>query len=151
MVFVECKADLTHIKNIGIRLNEIYHAGDKGRVCKNLRKKENVCGMVDEDPLSSQPSYLKEIRFIKEIEGIKYFKDEKRKNNVVILSPYLEEWILKIVKKYKIKIKEYGLPGESRKFHKIVNSNIEKLENLLEELKEKEEFIFLKTILKREI
>ena len=84
MVFVECKADLTLIKNIGIRLNEIYHPGDKGRVCKNLRKKENVCGMVDEDPLSSQPSYLKEIRFIKEIEGIKYFKDEKRKNNVLL-------------------------------------------------------------------
>jgi len=51
MIFVDCKPDRVLVWSImGISKREIRHAGNKLRVCKELERRRNCRGLVDEDP-----------------------------------------------------------------------------------------------------
>lgn len=74
MIYTECKPDTALVKTLGIRKREIIHLSGKPEVCKQLEKREKWKGLVDEDPLSVQPPYLKKLRVRKiyRITGLRY-------------------------------------------------------------------------------
>lgn len=79
MIYVECKPDVTLVKTITkISNKEVIHAGNKPEVCKQLRNQRNCVGLIDEDPGSSEPRSMREIRLEKEMStiDIKIFSDK---------------------------------------------------------------------------
>jgi hypothetical protein len=152
VVFVECNPDKLLLQKMGVPKRKILHAGSKSEVCKRLGKSVNSIGVVDEDPFSIQPPYIKKLKTIENSQklGIRVLLDETNNNLVIILSPRLEEWIIGASKEVKISMNRYGLPKDGNKLHKVINSNLDKFEKLLDELVDKSErFLALKSYLLR--
>jgi hypothetical protein len=135
VIYVECKPDSILVKSlIKISKKEIIHAGNKPEICKKLEKQENCIGLVDEDPNSPQPPYVKRMKAeILSEHGLKILHDKKC-NRLVFLCPRLEEWLLEAVKQANMQIGNYGLPNDGIKLHQIINININKLERLIRDL-----------------
>jgi len=134
MIFVECDADKTLIKTLGITRKEMIHAGDKGGVCNRLKKVSNSKGLVDEDPESPQPKYINTLKCIHSEDDIKLLADEKAQNYLVILCPKLEDWILKSAMEARIDVSSYGLPNNPTDFHKIINIHLEEFDKLVKDM-----------------
>lgn len=137
VIYVECKPDSILVKSlIKISRKEIIHAGNKPEICKKLKKRENCVGLVDEDPNSPQPPYMKRMKaeFLSE-NGLKILHDKKY-NRLVVLCPRLEEWLLEAVKQANMQMGNYGLPNDGMKLHQRINININKLERLIRDLKD---------------
>ena len=134
--FVECNPDRVLLQKIGVTKRNIIHAGPKSGVCKRLSKTTHSIGVVDEDPYSVQPSYLKGLRVIENSQkhDVKVLFDEKRNNRVIVISPRLEEWIIEAAKEAKVNMHKYGLPEDGNKLHKLINSELSRFERLLGEL-----------------
>ena len=136
MIYVECKPDIILVKSlIKISKREIIHAGNKPEVCKRLEKRENCIGLVDEDPWSIQPSYMKKMNVedLSEYQ-LKILRD-KKDNQLVVLCPMLEEWMLKTAKEAQVKLRNYKLPNDAIRLHEIININLKKVEKLIKDLK----------------
>ena len=149
MIYVECDPDFVLVKSItDIPKREIVHEGGKGNVFKKLKKNQNSKGLVDEDPMCSQPKYVEKMKVEEDLSphGIKILYDNSNNNYLFVLYPRLEGWILKATKEAKIDIKKYGLPNDEEKLHKIINIRIDKFEKLIKDLKEKSKM--LKTLAK---
>ncbi|MBS7268589.1 MAG: hypothetical protein KIH10_07140 [Candidatus Freyarchaeota archaeon] len=147
VIYVECKPDSILVKSlIKISKKEIIHAGNKSEICKKLEKQENCIGLVDEDPNSPQPTYMKrmEAEFLSE-HGLKILHD-KRYNRLVVLCPRLEEWLLEAVKQANVQMGSYGLPNEGMALHERININLNKLERLIHDLKDCDRIKNLKKI-----
>jgi hypothetical protein len=147
-IYVECKPDEVLLKSLGIKEITIEHAHGKGNICNKLKKNKNAFGLLDEDPQSVQPKYLKNLKckIINEF-NIKLFYDENSNNFLIILCPRLEEWILESVKELKIDIKEYNLPDDANNLHKIINAKLSDFEKLICKLKESKRIKKLKELL----
>jgi len=48
--------------------------------------------------------------------------DVNRNNKIILLCPRLEEWIIESTKKAKIHLRDFGLPDDANKLHKILNT-----------------------------
>jgi len=131
------------VRTLGLSKKQIICQQGKPEVCKQLGKQENWIGLVDEDPFSVQPSYLKRMPMKEDLPvyGLKILKDTSKNNDVIILCPRLEEWILKAAKEAKIDIKRYNLPDDGYQLHKVINFNLRKFEKLVNDLKGKSEMI----------
>jgi len=139
-VLVECNPDKLLVKKLGIPKKSIIHAGSKSEVCKRLEKRmTNSVGLIDEDPFSVQPRYIKKLEILENSQkfGIRVLFDKTRSNYIIVLSPRLEEWIIKASGEAKIDLEKYNLPGDGNKLHKVINSNLTKFESLLGELIDK--------------
>jgi len=144
MIYVECVPDKALVKILGIPGNEIFHAGGKGNICSRLKYSKNSIGLVDEDPYSPQPNYIKKLKFQTKECSIKVLYDAEFKNYLIVLCPRLEEWILKAVKEININIADYNLPQEAMELHKVINTRIKKFENLVRDIFQKS--LMLKTL-----
>ncbi|NJK86129.1 MAG: hypothetical protein HC906_09320 [Bacteroidales bacterium] len=132
-VHVECLPDELLVSKLGfIRKFVIHHQG-KSRVFHSLCKGTSQLAMVDEDPGTVKTSYEKKLKFIDESEGIKLFMD-KSDNKTIFLSGKLEDWIISVCKRYKIKPGSYSLPEDSDDLHEIINQGLTKFGNLLDDL-----------------
>jgi len=134
---VECKADSSLIKILlGIPDQKIIHAGNKGNVCNHLRrrKKGDYIGLVDEDPRSGQPRYLKKMKVKRDLRsyGLKILADANS-NRLIVLCPRLEEWILGCSDEAGIDVRNYNLPNNGLKFHERINANLQNFEKLLKD------------------
>lgn len=138
MIYTECKPDSTLVKILGIAKKEIVHLGGKPEVCKQLKKRKDCKGLVDEDPFSIQPPYLKKLETKKNLSdyGLKLLKDNSNNNDLIILCPRLEEWVLKASKEANIDIRRYNLPDDATALHELINTNLDKFEILLEDMKD---------------
>ena len=106
-IYVECYPDKVLVDVIAERLRfskkNIDHRSGKARICKILEKYDNCIALLDEDPYSAQPPYLKRIlaksdsKVLDEY-GIKVVIDANKNNRIVLLCPRLEEWIIKSTK-----------------------------------------------------
>lgn len=141
--FVECSPDELFIQKIGIPKKNIVHAYSKGRVCKRLSKSTHGVGVVDEDPGSPQPRYLRNMKILENSQkhSFKILFDEKRNNYMVVISPRLEEWIIEASKESKINMGKYNLPENGYRLHRVINSELTKFEKLLNKLIYKSERI----------
>ena len=139
MIYTECKPDSTLVKLLRISKKQIIHLGCKPEVCKQLAKREDWKGLVDEDPSRVQPPYLKRLQVNKNLSnyGLKILSDNSKNNDLIVLCPRLEEWVLKAVKDAKIDIKQYNLPDDGEQLHKVINIDLKKFEKLVNDLKGK--------------
>jgi len=139
MIYTECKPDSTLVKILGNPKKQIIHLGGKPEVCKQLAKRENRRGLVDDDPFSIQPPYLKKLRVMEDLShyGLKILNDTSKNNVLIILCPRLEEWVLEAAKEAGIDIKRYNLPDDGEQFHKVINIDLRKFEKLVNDLKVK--------------
>lgn len=139
MIYTECKPDSTLVRILGIPKKQIIHQQGKPEVCKQLAKRENWIGLVDEDPFSVQPTYLQKLEETENLSnyGFRVLKDAAKNNDLIILSPTLEGWILKAAKEAKVDIKRYNLPNDEEKLHEEINRDIRKFEKLVSDLKGK--------------
>jgi hypothetical protein len=138
--YTECKPDSALVRTLGIRKKEIIHLGGKPEICKQLEKRKNWRGMIDEDPSSVQPPYLKKLQARENLSsdyGFRVLHDNSNDNDLIVLCPRLEEWVLKATKEADIDIKGYNLPDDGEQLHKEININIDKFEKLIMDLKGK--------------
>jgi hypothetical protein len=101
---------------------------------------------VDEDPGSSQPTYLGKLHLKAALHDIKVLTDNKRKNKLVVICPRLEEWVLNVAKKSGINVSAYSLSKIPRELHRKLGSNADKLKPLIKDLLalQSPEILFLK-------
>ena len=137
MILVECNPDEALVNFLGIKKKEIIHGNGKSGICKKLKSKENIKGLVDEDPLSPQPKYIEGLKLIEKNHNIKLLYDNDKHNFLIVLCPRLEEWILKAAKEAGVDISDYGLPDNGNDLHKVINFRIGSFKKLLVELKGK--------------
>ena len=104
---------------------------------------ENCTGLVDEDPSSVQPLYLKKLQERENLSdcGVKILKDNAKNNDLIILCPRLEEWVLKATKEADLDISRYNLPDDGDQLHKVINIDLRKFETLIKDLKGKSEMV----------
>ena len=141
MIYLECEPDKALVKALGIPRKEIKHMFSKGNVCNRLEKTENSKGLVDEDPLSPQPSYIGKLKSLSRGHGIKLLLDEKNQNYLIVLCPRLEDWVLNVTKEAKIDVSEYGLPNDPNKLHEALNIKLDKFRDLIDKIKQKSEML----------
>ena len=104
-----------------------------------MLKSEKRCkGIIDEDPRSLQPPQLKNFSQMRILETVKLklYTDPKG-NELIILSPRFEEWILTAARESGLKLSSYNLPEDPDRLHEVINLDPRKLQKLLSTLKER--------------
>lgn len=134
LIYVECYPDTVLVKTLGIPRRKIIHAHSKGNVCNRLSKSKNSKGMVDEDPYSSQPNYLKKLRLVDERDDLKLLMDNRNNNKLIVVCPTLEGWIIATSKEAGISLRDFNLPNNPDRLHETINLNLGKFEALIKEL-----------------
>lgn len=120
MIIVECYLDEYLIRSLGFSKKQIKHQSGKGKVIKSLRRLQGKIGIIDEDPDSSQPNDLKNYAIILQTENLKLLKRKTNKNQFLILiSPYLESWIIKRAIHNQIDLNDYGLESDAMLLHNV--------------------------------
>jgi len=138
MIYVECKPDFALVRSLtNITRRGIIHTKGKGEICNQLRKRSGCKGLVDEDPLSIQPPYMREARLENNLpqHDLKLLHDDTNNNYLIVLCPRLEEWVLKAAQEDSKDVTRYNLPNNGIKLHQQININLDRFEDLLEDLK----------------
>ena len=133
-VHVECKPDELLVSKLGIPRKSITHHFGKSKVFNTLSKKGNQLAIVDEDPGGPRHPYENSLRFIEKTEGIKYYSDNSN-NKVFVLSVKLEDWIVWICNKQKIKLSVFNLQDNPNKLHSEINSKLKDFGSLIVSLR----------------
>lgn len=135
MLYLECYPDEALVRSLIpiLRWKPIH--GCKGDVCNYLRRHGSSVGLIDDDPNSPQPPYVREAKLVEDLTelGIRILRHSS--NQIIVLSPRLEEWILGAAKEANVDCRKYGLPVDGKKLHQEINLKLDKFENLLEDLK----------------
>ena len=138
MLYVECLADEALARCLGLRRREISHELNKDEVLKRLSESSDSLGMVDEDPNSPTPVQFS--RLLKQEEflqlGILTYLDNRRNKRTVVLCPTLEGWLIQTARLSGIRLDSprYSLPTTANSLHRVINSRLEKLELLVDDL-----------------
>lgn len=155
LVLVECNPDVSLLRELGIPRRRIRHAGGKGDICNYLRKSKNAIALMDEDPDSSQPGYLRKLAEI-ELNAweagcqIRVLEDRERGHRIVLLHPSLEEWILRAAQQNGVDVARLGLPAEGNSLHQVIAVRPSTFEELLRSLRESRELRCLRRCLEVE-
>jgi len=134
MLLVECAPDEALARKLGVVRRECLHFNGKPRVCNWLKRKRNLCGMIDEDPGSDQPPYLRSLRVVAEEHGIRVLRDAEREHRVIVLRPRLEEWLISRAAEAGIALENHGLPSRGNDLHREINFRLRQLDRLLDAL-----------------
>ena len=133
-IHVECLPDECLVKKLGFSRKQITHHQGKSRVFHALNNKtDKQLGVVDEDPGSAKTSYESALQLVEESEGIKYYTDRSG-NKIFVLKGKLEDWIIFICNKSKIKPTDFGLPSKPDDLHDVINQRLANFEKLIDEL-----------------
>lgn len=152
MIYLECKPEFILAKSLtGIPKREFIHERGKPKVCKQLERRRDCKGLVDEDPWSTQPPYMKKIKLKEDISehDLKILHDNSNDNCLIVLCPRLEEWVLKTAKEASIDVRKYRLPDKAIRLHREINIDLSKFERLIGDLKNSERLKILKRLLER--
>jgi len=134
-LFVECKPDETLASALGIARRDIDHALGRARVCTQLSRRNGTTGMVDEDPGTVTPTYMKSLAEQSWEHGVRVLLDEKRKNRIIVLSPRLEEWLVQTTKGAGLRMSDFGFRSDNGlQLHAEINERLESLQRLIEAL-----------------
>ena len=138
MIYVECKPDGVLVRHVAdLSRRQVGHEiQGKGAVCKRLMNSRDLVGMVDEDPGKPQPRYMSQLSLSRESAGLglKLYIDRSRNNQVVVLCPDLEGWLLRAASDMGLAMQDYGLPSRANELHRVINSDERKIESLLTDL-----------------
>ncbi len=111
VVFIECETDKPLVFKM-ISKKFVRCAGGIGEVCNKLKKSENSCGIVDEDPAKPKPSYMKYLladSIVSNNHDIIVAHDSVRNNYLIVLCPDRENWFIRTAKALSINLKDFGL------------------------------------------
>lgn len=133
-VHLECLPDECLAKTLGLPRRSVVHHNDKGRVCNHLKENYDQLGMVDEDPGSAQPTYLKTLSKETDNHHIRVLVDPKRNNKLIVICPRLEEWILYVCRSNNIDIVQYKLNDKPTQLHREITQKLPEFKTLLEHL-----------------
>ena len=138
MIYVECKPDATLVKVLTqLPQREIIHEiKGKYEVLKKISNGRNGRGMIDEDPGSNQPAYLSRMQVQRDLpqRGLKVLEDAARDNQVILLCPRLEEWIIRAARDGGVSLERYNLPNRPSSLHRELNLDLPKFGRLVVEL-----------------
>lgn len=135
MIFVECKPDETLVEALGISRENLRHVRDKPRVIKLVRKYDGSIGLIDEDPFSAQPSFLKEFREVDFEHHVRLLKHGSDKESyLVVLCPRLEEWVLDAAKEVRLDPQKYGLPAGAAELKRVINYRLDCYRKFIEKI-----------------
>jgi uncharacterized protein (DUF1778 family) len=134
MVYLECFADEILIRYLGITKKQIDHHKGRTRIVNSLKQSDTCLAVVDEDPQTPTPAYLKECKLIDTTHYIKHLKHTKNKQHIFVLQPRLEDWLIKAAKASKIKLTDFGLPDTYEKLHLVLHNEKVKYEAFLRAL-----------------
>jgi hypothetical protein len=149
-IFVESKPDRKLVTFVIRDANvEIEHVSGRSGACKRLMQERGCVGLIDEDPTSNSPGYLKGLVCKEDWPelGILLLRDEERGNEVILLRPRLEEWLVAAVHRNGSEMLMYNLPSDGVELHKIINKNLSRMDALLQYLEGSEEIEHLRKIL----
>ncbi len=126
MIFVECYTDLLLVKELGVPRKSIAHESGKGNVVNKVKnEKKRAMGIVDEDPGSPDPKDMS--NYVEEVSEAS-LKFMSRKNDdskkLVVVSPYLEHWLLARARANKIDPATFGVPSDPKELHKIARIDL---------------------------
>lgn len=149
MIFLECVPDEALVMTLGIVRKQIRHEDDKGEVCKKVSGHQNVKGLIEEDPEIAQPKYIRSLTLVTEKHNIRLWRDYQSGNDVIMICPKLETWIINVCQKERLDITKFGLPHKPNQLHKVLNTRLVQWKNLLRYLEENnnEAIIHLKFLL----
>lgn len=153
MIYVECFPDVA-LLTVGAKIPKrqvIHDFKGKSGVCARLRGVRNSIGLIDEDPLSSQPPYVTEASLEAEFThyGLKLLHHRSSRNHLIVLCPRLEEWVLKAAEDAGKDLAQYGLPSSARQLHGEINIRLDNFERLLRDLSGSERLKALSGLLRR--
>jgi len=155
MYLVECKPDAVLVKSLTLTSRKnIEHAGNKSELLKKLTERYgNSKGMIDEDPWSIQPPYLRKFREKYDLTSfnLKILHQTSKNNTLIMLRPRLEEWVLEAAHEANIDFKKYDLPNDPIKLHECINIQIDKFQRLVEDLARSNRLRELKIHLTRDV
>ena len=121
MISVECYADVTLAKTIGMGRREIDHAGNNSEVIKNLIRSQGPYGMIDHDPGKSKPGNFDRFEQVDEENDVILYRLGDKE--LIALHPRLEEWILNRCTLDRIDIRSFGLSDDPYRLHKQLTPN----------------------------
>ena len=136
LIHVECNPDEVLMQIYGFFKRTIKHSSGKSRIGKLLERSQGRIALVDEDPEGTPIPYFNNTHFslVKQEDGYVIKKDIRRGHTIIEIQPYLEEWVLDACREASVNIRDYNLPNNPISLHHIINNNIKKFQNLIEEL-----------------
>jgi hypothetical protein len=138
---LECNSDRALVSALGKPRREIIHANSKGNVCNRLARSRDCVGLVDEDPGSPQPTYIGKLNTQERRDDVVLLHDKLSNNNLIVLCPRLEEWILKAAKEAEVTLKTHGLPDKADQLHETISMSVDNFRRLVEDIKTKSQRI----------
>jgi hypothetical protein len=140
MIIVECNNDQYVLEAFGVGRKKIRHESCKGDVLRKAGKNSPVLAFIDDDPDSEQPRELSKYSVTSEGETLKHgIHSDDPNRHVVIVSPYLESWLLIRAKRSHINPKTYRLPDEPKELKSIPHLEKNKdFKQFVEDLKNKD-------------
>lgn len=137
-LFLECKPDEALARTLGCERKIITHCNDKGDVCKRLCKGREMKGLIDEDPMSAQPAYIRELqkKEHKRVYGVIHHIDHDRTHSIIVLCPQLEGWFLEACRNRngRLNVGDFNLPNNVDDLHKVINFRLKNFENAVRTL-----------------
>jgi hypothetical protein len=148
-VVVECNPDELLVRVLGLGRKEIVHEPNKGEVCNYLRKNNIRLAIIDEDPDSGQPNYLKDFVLKEEKFGVKKLVRNPFDKTILVIKPRLEEWVIAQCTSSHVDPRKFHLPNDAKELKKVINSKLVFFGNLLEELllKENKGLLYIKNVI----
>lgn len=136
LIHVECNPDEVLIAIFGFTKKRIKHSSGKSRIGKILEKNQGLLALVDEDPEGTPIPYFYKTNFslLKQEYGYAIKNDSIRGHTIIEIQPYLEQWVIDACRDASVNIRDHGLPNDPISLHHIINNNIKKFQNLIEEL-----------------
>ncbi len=141
MIFVECHADSVLVQNLtSLSPENIPHdLRGRGAVCNLLSNSSNSKGLIDKDPGTARHPYEKagQPRGSHVQEDIELLHYSSQNNQLIVLCPKLEDWILKTAHIAGIDVTRRGLPNNANQLHKVIDNKLDKFRILLNMLKKR--------------
>lgn len=138
MIHLECDNDEALVRGLGVPRKAITHHAGKPRVAKALQQagQGHVVGLVDEDPGSNGPPYLKEFNVVDDFPelGLRRFKHRSSEKWLVEIRPDLEPWLYATAKQFGVPPSEHHLPENLKVLHDHPKPHAAKLAALVADL-----------------
>lgn len=135
-IHLGCKPDEVLVKALDFPRKAVRHHNDKGRVCNTLQKHLNEVGMIDEDPMAPQTTYLASLLVVADESkcNLRVLTDVPRGHKVIIICPRLEEWIIQVSVGKQVDMGHFGLTSKASTLHKLITSRLDQFNNLVSHL-----------------
>ena len=118
---VEDDAHKSLLRFLGVPRKSILPLGSKGNVIKRLKDHPGATGIVDEDPGYDPPHEFASYRLTESGEGaqIQLRKRQAGGQNLIVLCPEVEEWLLQRAKISGVDPRQYHLQVTARELHDL--------------------------------